>query len=68
MHADKWPSCCFSSGREACAPMTWHVPAPAQDAGNVLGGLALANLDGVGAQIDGVPTQLEEALSFCTLS
>lgn len=42
------------------------MPAPAQDARDVLGGLALADLDGVGAQVDGVPTQLKEALSFQT--
>lgn len=41
----------------------WHVPAPAQDARNVLGGLALADLDGVGAQVYGVSSQLKEALS-----
>ncbi len=36
--------------------------APAEDARDVFGGLALADLDGVGAQVDGVPSQLEEPL------
>ena len=37
---------------------------PGQDAGNVLCGLPLADLDGVWTQVDGVPSQPEEAL--CT--
>lgn len=36
--------------------------APRHDARNVLGGLPLAQLDGVGPQVDCVPPQLEEAL------
>ena len=45
-----------------CGGMWRHVRAPAEDACDVLGGLALADLDGVGAQVDGMPSQLEEAL------
>lgn len=36
--------------------------APAEHAGDVLGQLALAQLDVVGAQVQGVAAQLEEAL------
>jgi hypothetical protein len=46
--------------------MLWHMKgrqgAPAEDARNVFGGLALADLDGVRAQVDRVPAQPEEAL------
>lgn len=39
-----------------------HMCTPAEHACDVLGGLTLANLDGVGPQVDGVPSQLEEPL------
>ena len=39
-----------------------HMRTPAEHACDVLGGLTLANLDGVGPQVDGVPSQLEEPL------
>lgn len=42
-----------------------HVVVAAHHPCNVLGELALADLDVVGAEVDGMAAQLEKALQWC---
>ncbi len=52
---------CRYGGLE-CDNQAARLHLPAENARNVLCGFALAYLDGVRAQVDGVPSQPEEAL------